>query len=158
MQQVLLGLSQGVPLTVVCRSNNVHRSTIHEWRTEDETFAQAYDDARALGFDHIAVEALEIADDKRDDLIVDADGTPHPNRAAVLRAKVRVDTRLRLLAKWCSGRYGKQRSVEADANIVVADNRQHVIDPNLLSAEQRDALRGLLRVAQGLIGPVSADE
>ncbi len=158
LQRVLGGLSQGMPLTVLAHQNGVHRDTIHAWKAEDPAFAQAYESARAVGWDHIAHQCLQIADEKSCDLIVDADGVVRPNIDAVRRAKLRVDTRLRLLAKWYSG-YGKQRSVKVDANVVVTDKRRHVVDPRSLDEAGRAALRHLLAAAaaQGLIG-VSADE
>jgi hypothetical protein len=106
----------------------------------------------------IAAEALAIADDRSDDLIVGADGVVRSNIDAVRRAKLRVDTRLRLLAKWKSGRYGKQRSVKVDANVAATDEPRHVIDPRSLDEAGRAALRQLLAAAeaQGLIGNVSA--
>jgi hypothetical protein len=159
MQQVLLGLSKGVPLSVVCRSNKVHRSTIHEWRAKDEAFAQAYDVARALGFDHIAVECLEIIDDKSEDVILDSEGVPHFNTAAVLRAKARVDTRLKLLACWDSGRYGPAKTLKVEGE--VKQTTRHVLDPRLMDETGREALRALLAQAQaqGLIeGPEPATD
>ena len=41
-------------------------------------------------------------DDKSNDVVLDAEGVPHFNTAAVLRAKAQVETRLRLLASWDS--------------------------------------------------------
>ena len=161
MQQVLQGLSKGLPLTLVARQIGVHRDTIHAWRAEDPAFAQAYDDARELGADTLAVECLGIADDTSDDLVADADGVVRPNIDAVRRAKVRIDTRLKLLARWYSAKYGRQRPAKVDADAVVIDKRRHVIiDPDSLDEASREALR-IVRAAaeaQGLIGPVSDDE
>jgi hypothetical protein len=158
MQQVLLSLSQGVPLTLVCRSNNVHRSTIHDWRAQDAAFAQAYDDARQLGFDTLLVECLEIADDRSADLIVGADGVVRPDIDAVRRAKLRIDVRLKLSAKWYSHEYGKTKRVGVDTT--AAETRRFVIDPRTLDEAGREALRQLLAdaEAQGLIRTVAADE
>ena len=54
----------------------------------------------------------------------------------------------------------KQRSVKVDANVVVTDERRHVIDPRSLDEAGRAALRQLLAAAeaQGLIGPAQAGE
>jgi hypothetical protein len=121
MQRVLQGLSQGVPLTLLAHQNGLHRSTVHAWKAEDEEFAQAYVYARALGFDRIAHECLQIADDTSEDLMADAHGVLRPNHAAVLRARLAIDVRLRLLAKWSSGGTCRQRSVKVDANVVAKE-------------------------------------
>jgi hypothetical protein len=151
MQRVLLGLSQGVPLAVIAHQNGVHRSTIHAWRAEDQEFARAYEYARDLGWDRIACECLQIVDDTSDDLVIDAHGVPRPNVEAVRRAKLRVESRLRLLAKWDSGRYGKRRAIKSVAEST--ETRRHVIDPRSLDKAGRAALRQLLAAAeaQGLI-------
>ena len=145
MVRVLRGLSKGVPLTLLAHQNGVHRSTILAWKAEDEAFARAYEYARALGWDRIAVECLEIADDTSDDLVIDAHGVPRPNVEAVRQAKLRIDTRLRLLAKWDSGRYGKGRTVSIDAQ--VDETVRHVIDPGSLDEAGRAALSHLIEHA-----------
>lgn len=76
----------------------------------------------------------------------------------MLRAKVRIETRLKLLACWDSGRYGPAKTVKLEGEMQVT--QRHVLDPRLLSAEQRDALRGLLQAAQAqglLAGPEPVD-
>jgi hypothetical protein len=68
------------------------------------------------------------------------------------------EVRLRLLACWDTGRYGPAKTLRVEGE--VQTTTRHVLDPRLLSAEQRDALRGLLQAAraQGLIeGPEPVD-
>jgi hypothetical protein len=97
---VLMGLASGLPLSVIARRNGISRPTVENWKAADPAFAEDVAAARALGWDHLAVECLEIIDDKRDDVVFDSEGVPHPNSAAVLRAKAQVETRLKLLACW----------------------------------------------------------
>jgi len=152
-QDVLLGVMGGVPLTVIARRNGVSRRTVELWAERDAQFAEELAAARALGWDQLASECLEIADDTSEDTLVQPDGSLSPNGAAVLSRRLRIETRLRLLAKWDSGRYGDTKQVRLDANVEVTEVRRLAIDPRSLSPEQREALRGLLAVAeaQGLI-------
>lgn len=85
-------LSVGEPLAQICRDNGMpDASTVWDWQQNDEAVSQTIARARILGFDAIAVDALEIADTKTDD--------PQCR-------KVRIETRLKLLAKWDPKRYG----------------------------------------------------
>jgi len=69
--------------------------------------------ARERGCDAIAEDSLAIADDSSGDMIVDDDGEVRFDSENVARSKLRVDTRMRLIAKWNSGRYGDKLQVEA---------------------------------------------
>ena len=65
--------------------------------------------ARDEGFDAIAADCLDIADDKSGDVkIVGGEDNPIEvcNTEFVQRAKLRIETRLKLLAKWDPKRYG----------------------------------------------------
>ena len=157
---VLRGLMGGLPLSVVARNNGTSQQSVNAWSKQDLAFAEEIAGSRALGWDHLAVEALTIADDKSDDVIFDADGMPHPNSAAVMRAKVRIETRLRLLACWDSGRYGPARTVKIEGE--VQTTTRHVLDPRLMDDEGRAALRRVIEhaKAQGLLEspePVEAE-
>jgi hypothetical protein len=68
--------------------------TVRNWRDADESFSFAIARAREEGFDAIALDCLAIGDD-----VI-------PDAAEVSKAKLRVDTRLKLLAKWDPKRYG----------------------------------------------------
>jgi hypothetical protein len=70
--------------------------------------------ARVSGSDAIAEETLAIADDGARDTIIGKDGEPRMDSEWVQRSKLRVDTRLRLLAKWNSGRYGDRTTLAGD--------------------------------------------
>jgi benzoyl-CoA reductase/2-hydroxyglutaryl-CoA dehydratase subunit BcrC/BadD/HgdB len=78
--------------------------------------------ARAEGFDAIADGCLEIADDARNDWMEkvskegDADGVAF-NAEHVQRSKLRIETRLKLLAKWDPKRYGELQKVEHSGEV-----------------------------------------
>jgi hypothetical protein len=148
----------GLPLSVVARRNGTSQQTVDAWSKQDPDFAERIAAARALGWDNLAVECLEIADDRSQDVAYDAEGFPHPNSAAVLSRKLMIDTRLKLLACWDSGRYGPAKTLKVEGEI--QQTTRHVLDPRLLDDAGRAALRALLAQAQaqGLIeGPEPAD-
>src|SRR5690606_9448739 len=80
-------------MTVICRHGGMpDPATVWRWAKADPEVSQAIAHARTLGFDAIAEETLAIADDKDGD---------------VQRDRLRVETRLKLLAKWDPKRYGE---------------------------------------------------
>lgn len=154
---MLRGLMTGLPLTVIARRNAVTQTAISKWEKKDPAFLEELAAARALGWDNLAVECLEIIDDKTEDVVVDSDGVPHFNTAAVLRAKAQCEIRLKLLACWDSGRYGPAKTLKVQGEI--QQTTRHVLDPRLMDETGRAALRALLAQAQaqGLIeGPEPA--
>lgn len=114
---IIEGLSEGVPLRQLCRLHGVSKSTVYNWIEADDEFAGRIARARELGFDQIAEEALEIADDSRNDWVVREDGddgeTDRLNHEHVSRSKLRIETRLKLLAKWDPKRYGDKLDVNS---------------------------------------------
>lgn len=98
-------------LREILRQAGVPKSTFHDWRKQQPVLEEAYQAAKEDGFDHLAHECIEIADDGRRDyqevegergsrVVVDTDH--------IQRAKLRVETRLKLLAKWDPKRYGEK--------------------------------------------------
>lgn len=160
MEAVAAGLRRGTPLTVICEALQAQGSftgqSVFNWLKSDPEAGLAIRYARDLGFDWLAHECLEIADNV-EPVVYDNDGMPHPNGAAVLKAKVQIETRLRLLSKWDPKRYGEIKRLTVDGEVTTTT--RHVIDPGSLDDAGRAALRHLVEhaKAQGLIaGP--ADE
>lgn len=115
---ICLEIAGGTPLREICRRPDMpSKSSFYDW-LEDDSDPQAhsgriarYARARKLGFDNIAEEALEIADDGRNDWIErhDPDNPGYDyNGEHVARSRLRVDTRLKLLAKWDPKGYGER--------------------------------------------------
>lgn len=105
VQRVLDGLACGTPLAVICRSEGFpNEDTIRMWAQGDEELARSIARARESGHDHIALEALAIADDRSDD--------PASRR-------VRVETRLKLLAKWDPKRYGDTTTTKHEGGLTL---------------------------------------
>lgn len=107
VERVIAGLSEGTPLTVLCRKEGMPCDrTIRNWADENPGLASDIARAREAGFDAIAIECLEIADHAREDVYEDSDGNERTNTEVIQRSRLRVETRLKLLAKWDPKRYG----------------------------------------------------
>jgi hypothetical protein len=99
-ERIIEGLTDGVPLRVLCRQDDIPSwRTVYDWINADPSFASRVAYARDLGFEAIAEDILDIADD-----------TPAISEH-VQRSKMRIDTRLKLLACWSPKRYGNKQDV-----------------------------------------------
>lgn len=89
--------------------------TVYDWINSNPDFAARIAQARETGYDAIAEEAMAIADE------------PPPSTqfgttdgGAVQHAKLRIETRLKLLAKWSPKKYGDKQQIEHSGQIDVA--------------------------------------
>ncbi|MBD3684118.1 hypothetical protein H3005_19885 [Stenotrophomonas sp. Br8] len=118
LKEITERLSQGEPLAQICRDEGMPAArTVREWQQNDEQVSAAIARAREEGFDSIAAECLDIADDGRNDWMNRAADAGDEqalqfNGEHVQRSKLRVDTRLKLLAKWDPKRYGERLAVD----------------------------------------------
>lgn len=109
-------LSKGEPLAQICRDEGMPAyRTVRDWEDVHDGVSAAIARAREAGEDALAADCLTIADDATGDfrmgergLMVDSDH--------IQRSKLRIDTRLKLLAKWNPRKWG--------------DRVQHANDPN----------------------------
>ena len=93
-------------MTWICKDEHMPDArTVHRWGEDDKEVSSFIARAREVGFDAIAEDALKIADDGGNDTCVDADGKKRVDVDVIQRSKLRVETRLKLLAKWCPRRY-----------------------------------------------------
>lgn len=121
------------PMTVICADLGVAVRTVNGWRAEDPEIAARFDEARELGYDAIAADCLAIADtpelgviEKLERVPVGDDEGPGGFVMTVTERrqedmlghrKLRIDTRMKLLAKWDPRRYGeKVQLADADGN------------------------------------------
>lgn len=74
-------------------------TTIYDWMNANPDLAEKITRAREAGGDKIAEDCLAIADERAEDMV------------DVQKQRLRVDTRLRLLAKWYPKRYGDKIEV-----------------------------------------------
>lgn len=117
-------LAQGEPLAVICRDIGISRRTVNQWRQDDADIDAQFDEARDLGFDAIAHECLTIANtpelgvveklepmkmpDGQLELVV----TERRKEDMLAHRKLKIETRLKLLAKWDPRRYGDKQTLE----------------------------------------------
>lgn len=101
-------LKTGEPLTEILSGDGMpSEDAIEDWRDKNAEIERIITRARSTGFDAIALDALRIADE--------SEGDPEE----VASAKLRVETRLKLLAKWDRVRYGDHPNASATVNVSV---------------------------------------
>ena len=116
-QEILERMSRGEPLAEICRSDPKfpHPTTWNDWCAADPALNIAHGRARDAGYDAIAAETLAIADDARNDWMKrhgkDGETESAFNAEHVQRSKLRIETRLKLLAKWDPRRYGDKLAI-----------------------------------------------
>lgn len=120
------GLSDGITLSEICRRDHMpQRRTVYDWTAKHPDIAARIARAREDGFDVIAEQCIEIAEDGTNDY------TTRKNQAGqdvevfdsehVQRSKLRIETRLKLLAKWSPKKYGDRQQVaptDPDGNAI----------------------------------------
>lgn len=100
-QQIIEGLSDGVSLREICRREGMPSwRAVYDWIGADPQFAARLERARQLGFEALAEDVLHIADNTR--AISDH----------VQLSKLRIETRLKLLAAWHPKKYGSKQTLE----------------------------------------------
>jgi hypothetical protein len=103
-------LGNGEPLAQICRDEHMPGlTTVYDWQNRHEGFSERIARARDAGYDHIAVDALTILDEKPERIVTmtgDDRSESRIDSASVQWAKNRFEGRLKLLAKWDAKRYG----------------------------------------------------
>lgn len=115
-------LASGRPLTEICREIGIGYRTVQDWMTADEAVSADIARAREQGYEAIAASCIEIADDGTNDWMErkSAEGDVIGwalNGEHVQRSKLRIETRLKLLAKWYPARYGDKLEIESNVTI-----------------------------------------
>lgn len=112
--EILDWIASGKPLREFCRQDSKPSyGTVYDWMERDKDFASRFARAREIGEDVIAQECLEIADDGSNDWMErsgkgeESEGWV-ANGEHIQRSRLRVDTRLKLLAKWNPKKYGEK--------------------------------------------------
>jgi hypothetical protein len=131
-EEICRRLSDGEPLEKICRDDHMPASrTVSDWKRANEAFSADFACAREAGFDKIAAECLDIADETASDTIQGENGD-RANTEWISRSKLRIETRLKLLAKWDPKRYGDKVTNEltgaGGGPVQIAEIRRVVID------------------------------
>lgn len=104
-------------LDYICKTNEnlPSSSTIHVWLSQNPDFQEKYLRARESQADLIFDECLEIADSNNGDTFVDSEtGELKVNGDVIQRAKLRVDTRMRMAGKLSPKKYGDSTTIKGD--------------------------------------------
>jgi len=125
-QAICEGLSEGIPLRELCRREGMPPyRTLYSWIERDADLAAHIARAREIGYDSIAEECLEIADNASNDWVDREQFNPRTKRPEMVRvvdqehiqrSKLRIETRLKLLAKWRPAKYGERVAVTGAAD------------------------------------------
>jgi hypothetical protein len=108
-------LSKGETLASICRMDRMPAvRTVSDWKAGHKDFSANFARAREEGFDAIADECLAIADETSHDDKMTELGSVVANNEWISRSKLRVETRLKLLAKWDPRRYGEKLDISAE--------------------------------------------
>lgn len=150
-QKIIERIADGEPLRQICRDEGMPSyRTFYNWIDEDDKLLKSEDEkvrntslklasrfarARDDGHDAIAEETLKIADDGTNDWMEkqDKDGRNigwQLNGEHVQRSKLRIETRLKLLAKWNPKKYGDKMEVSGPG-----ENGEHMFKNSAAAPE-----------------------
>jgi hypothetical protein len=106
IEQVLTRIAHGETLAALGRELDFHPVNWGKWVAADEALAVAYAQARDVGGDALAEQALALIDEEP----ARVEGRVDPGHVQWRRAQV--DTRLKLLACWNPKKYGAKQQTE----------------------------------------------
>ena len=130
IERLLDGIADGKTLRALCREKGMPNwRTVYDWIEADAELAAQVARARDLGFDAIAEDIFDIADGTR------------PIGEHVQLSKMRIDTRLKLLACWNPKKYGTKQTVDVgnkEGETLKVDSN---VDTVALTLQLAEALR-----------------
>ena len=130
IDEIVEGLSVGTTLREMCRMPGMPSwRTVYDWINADADTASRIAHARELGYEALAEQTLDIADNT---LAINEH---------IQKSKLRIDTRLKLLAKWSPKRYGDRATVDVgnkDGETLRVDNG---VDTAALVTSLAEAIR-----------------
>lgn len=104
----LQSIATGQSLNAFCKANKYPYKTVYDWLTDDAT-NPTYARAKDVGTHYLANECLDIADELAS-MVRDHtpdEGGPSLNEKTQV-AKLRIETRIRLIGKWNRKDYGEK--------------------------------------------------
>lgn len=114
-------LSKGIPLATICKEPGMPAvRTVSDWKKENKDFAADFARAREEGHDALAAGCLEIADAPLELKKTKRGQLPVTAADEIAQRKMRIDTRLKLLAKW-DKRYSNHVTVDHNLNSSLAE-------------------------------------
>lgn len=112
--EIIQRQSSGEPIYLICKEAHMPAlHTVYDELERDPAFATKFARARATAFDLLAAECLEIADTQEEatETTVSYLGKSVKTLDAIGHRRLKIETRLRLLAKWDPQRYGEKLEV-----------------------------------------------
>lgn len=104
--EIVEWIGQGKTLRDYCRQDGKPKpATVYDWLVKDEEFGKRFARARETGYEALAQECQAIADENCADQV------------DVGRNRLRVETRLKLLAKWWPQKYGDRQAVDHGGSV-----------------------------------------
>jgi hypothetical protein len=113
VEEICSRIAKGEPLRQICRDDHMpHWTAVYDWMEKDKAFSLRIAHARELGEEAIAQECLDIADNATNDWMEtqgkDGSDLFKLNGEHIQRSKLRIETRLKLLAKWNPRKWGEK--------------------------------------------------
>ena len=115
--EICMRLSDGEPLRKICRDEHMpHWTAIYDWLSKDKELSLQVARAREAGYQAMAEETLEIADNFHlgQTEVLDDKGSRVTIEDMLGHRKLRIETRLKLLACWDPSKYGNRTVVSGD--------------------------------------------
>lgn len=110
--EAIANSSYGLRRLCISNTHWPHRATIMRWLASNEIFRIKYQAAKELQADYLVDEMVEIADDSREDELLDKHGNTYMNKEFVKRSELRVRTR-EIVAKMLAPRkYGSANEMK----------------------------------------------
>lgn len=142
-------VSAGKTVRSFCRLEGMPKwRTVYDWIAADPQLSARVARAKDLGFDALAQECLDIADDGRNDTYVDEEGRTKVDQDVIARSRLRVDTRLKLLACWDPRRYGSKMQVGGAADLPPVQ---------LTDVERAERIKMILEAARARVAQQETD-
>ena len=134
LSELLDRLSCGESLSSICLDDHMPNiSVVIRWRTEDAKFKADYELAREAQADAYFEQLVAISD---------GDGSM---LADAQRDRLRVDARKWALARMNRAKYGDRADINLGGQADNPIESNHKVETNILSSEERDALRKIGR-------------
>lgn len=138
-------LAKGDSLRAICAHFSMPpRTTVHKWAVQNiDGFGDRFTRARIFGYEEMADQTIEIADDGRND-ITETDGRVITNQDVIARSRLRVETRKWMLAKMLPKVYGDKSEVA-----LTGPNGGPIVSATIATDDPAEAARAYQRLING---------
>lgn len=152
---ILDRLADGERLRKICESEGMpSRGAVQHWvLTDHDGFASRYARACEIGWQLMAEDTLDIADDGRNDVFVDQAGSERVNQDVVNRSRLRVDTRKWLLSKMLPKVYGDKLDLNHSGDLAVRAVPDDKLESRLADLIGKTGIAGAVGGAGAAKGP-----